>query len=65
MQVWTLTTDTDEINTQAFATEAECYTSLRTNFDPEGEFANLSNGDLIDELTERQSVVLYIEKHEI
>lgn len=65
MHFWTLITDTDEIALTVHLTEEKVYQALRENFDPEGQFAHLDNGDLIDELTQRQGVVLYIEEHDL
>lgn len=61
--IWTLTTDDDSYGTvtSAFATEQEVYTCLRRNFDAEGEFAHLDDGALLEELTARQGVIIYVD----
>jgi len=68
VRVWTLTTDADEIATTVHGTEEDAFKTLQENFDPEGKFdvsTTQGCGDLIEELTERQGVVLYIEEHEV
>ena len=60
VRVWTLTTDTDKITTQVFGTEQEMFDSLRQNYAQ--DFAG-DDGAMLEELTERQGVVLYIEEH--
>lgn len=65
MKVYTLTTDVAEITTQVFATGAEVYHSVRSNFDPEGELEELSDGEVIEELTSHRGVVLYIDEHDV
>lgn len=64
MLIHTLTIDGLEgpVKTMAFATEAEVYERLRQEYE---EFAEMTDGDLIEELTERQSVCLYIDTHEV
>jgi hypothetical protein len=64
MLIHTLTIDGLEgpVKTMAFATEAEVYERLRQEYE---EFAEMTDDELVTELTERQSVCLYIDTHEI
>lgn len=66
--VYSLTTDVDEVHTSVFATEQECYESLKENFCHGEEFDVTTTegaGKMIDWLTEEQGVVLYIDEHAV
>lgn len=70
VKVWTLTTDLDGIVTTVSGNEQEPYDTLKANFtDAEDEDFDVTTeegrGALIDYLTEKQGVVLYIEEHTV
>lgn len=70
IKVWTLTVDANSpIVTMVFATEQEAYESLKDGYltaddDPDFDVTTEEGREgLIEELTERQGVVLYIDEH--
>lgn len=60
-EVWYLTVDADEVSTTLHRSEAECIKALREGYDPEGEFADTSDEDIIQTLIDEQGLVIYMD----
>lgn len=63
--IWTLTVDDNEsITTTVHDSQAAVFAALRTNYDADGELADLDDGDMTQSLIDTQGLVIYIGDHE-
>ncbi len=61
--IYTLTVDDDNISVFAFGTEQECFNELRNLYDFRDDLNEMSDDELLTELTELGGVVVYINSH--